>query len=58
MSAFNYSEMLNSYLELTFPSSEEPSVQLTLLCLFVTISNWLIEKGTKTLKYQKWYGFI
>ncbi|CAD8051496.1 unnamed protein product [Paramecium sonneborni] len=58
ISAFNYSEMLNSYLELTFPSSEEPSVQLTMLCLFVTITNWLIEKGTKTLKYKKWYGFI
>ena len=50
--------MLNSYLELTFPSSEEPSVQLTMLCVFVTITNWLIEKGTKTLKYKKWYGFI
>ncbi|CAK72470.1 unnamed protein product (macronuclear) [Paramecium tetraurelia] len=58
ISAFNYSDILNSYLELTFPQNQEVSLQLTLLCIFVTAANWVIEKGTKTLKYKKWYGFI
>lgn len=58
VSAFNYSEFLNGYLELTFPPETKASIELTTLCVFVTIINWTIEKGIKTIKYQKWYGFI
>lgn len=50
--AFNYSEDLNFYFELTFPPGLDASYDLVQLCVFVIVANFVIEKSIKTLKYR------
>jgi hypothetical protein len=54
------SDDINYTFELTFPSigADEAANKLGILCIFIVLTNYLIERIMKFCKYGKFYGYI
>lgn len=60
VAALNLSEDINYFFELKFPDSEsnEAAHQFGILCIFIVVANYLIERAMKFVKYGKFFGYI
>ena len=55
----NIFEGLGLWLDLKFEDvSYEAQNEMLYLFLFVTLTNYILERGLKYLKYKTWYGWI